>query len=63
MKYVEQVLQPGETVAYATSLHWLVYLRPIVLLVLSGLLVVVLGRSGYTRLRGRASRSRHTENG
>ena len=24
MKYVEQVLQPGETVAYATSLHWLV---------------------------------------
>ena len=40
MKYVEQVLQPGETVAYATSLHWLVYLRPIVLLVLSVLSLI-----------------------
>ena len=35
MKYVEQVLQPGETVIYATSLHWLVYLRAIVLLLLA----------------------------
>jgi uncharacterized membrane protein YdbT with pleckstrin-like domain len=35
MKYVEQVLQPGETVIYATSLHWLVYLRAIVLLILA----------------------------
>jgi uncharacterized membrane protein YdbT with pleckstrin-like domain len=34
MKYVEQVLQPGETVVYATSLHWLVYLKAIVLLLL-----------------------------
>ena len=35
MKYVEQVLQPGETVTYATSLHWLVYLRAIVLMTLA----------------------------
>ena len=35
MKYVEQVLQPGETVVYATSLHWLVYLRAVVLLVVA----------------------------
>src|SRR5947199_1684299 len=35
MKYVEQVLQPGETVVYATSLHWLVYLRAVVLLILA----------------------------
>jgi uncharacterized membrane protein YdbT with pleckstrin-like domain len=35
MKYVEQVLQPGETVIYATSLHWLVYLRAIMLLILA----------------------------
>jgi uncharacterized membrane protein YdbT with pleckstrin-like domain len=35
MKYVEQVLQPGETVIYATSLHWLVYLRPILLVALA----------------------------
>jgi uncharacterized membrane protein YdbT with pleckstrin-like domain len=35
MKYVEQVLQPGEKVIYATSLHWLVYLRSILLLILA----------------------------
>ena len=35
MKYVEQVLQPGETLIYATSLHWLVYLRALVLLILA----------------------------
>jgi uncharacterized membrane protein YdbT with pleckstrin-like domain len=35
MKYVEQVLQPGEKVTYATSLHWLVYLRAIVLMILA----------------------------
>jgi uncharacterized membrane protein YdbT with pleckstrin-like domain len=41
MKYVEQVLQPGETVTYATSLHWLVYLRAIVLLILAILCLIV----------------------
>jgi uncharacterized membrane protein YdbT with pleckstrin-like domain len=35
MKYVERVLQPGETIVYLTSLHWLVYARAVVLLVLS----------------------------
>src|SRR4029077_3646405 len=40
MKYVEQVLQPGETVTYATSLHWLVYLRAILLLILAGLTLI-----------------------
>jgi len=40
MKYVEQVLQPGETVTYATSLHWLVYLRAMVLLILALLVLV-----------------------
>lgn len=35
MKYVEQVLQPGETVTYATSLHWLVYLRAMLLMILA----------------------------
>jgi uncharacterized membrane protein YdbT with pleckstrin-like domain len=35
MKYVEQVLQPGEKLIYATSLHWLVYLRSILLLILA----------------------------
>jgi uncharacterized membrane protein YdbT with pleckstrin-like domain len=40
MKYVEQVLQPGETVTYATSLHWLVYLRAILLLILALLCLI-----------------------
>src|SRR5580700_49321 len=35
MKYVERVLQPGETVVYLTSLHWLVYCRAVLLLVLA----------------------------
>ncbi len=41
MKYVEQVLQPGETVVYATSLHWLVYLRAVVLLILAVAFLIV----------------------
>ena len=40
MKYVEQVLQPGETVTYATSLHWLVYLRSVLLVVLALLALI-----------------------
>ncbi len=43
MKYVEQVLQPGETVIYATSLHWLVYLRAIVLLVIALICLLLAG--------------------
>jgi uncharacterized membrane protein YdbT with pleckstrin-like domain len=35
MKYVERVLQPGETVVYLTSLHWLVYSRAALLLLLA----------------------------
>jgi uncharacterized membrane protein YdbT with pleckstrin-like domain len=40
MKYVERVLQPGETVVYTTSLHWLVYLRAVLLLVLALILLI-----------------------
>ncbi|HZU91564.1 MAG TPA: PH domain-containing protein [Stellaceae bacterium] len=35
MSYVSRVLQPGETVVYATTLHWLIYLRAIVLLIVA----------------------------
>jgi len=35
MGYVERVLQPGETIVYATSLHWLIYLRALVLLLIA----------------------------
>jgi uncharacterized membrane protein YdbT with pleckstrin-like domain len=33
MRYVRQVLQPGETVVYATKLHWLIYVQTISLLI------------------------------
>jgi uncharacterized membrane protein YdbT with pleckstrin-like domain len=50
MKYVTRVLQPDETVVYATTLHWLVYFRAFVLLLIGvGLLVgsgFVAGRAG-----------------
>ncbi len=41
MKYVDRVLQPGETVVYATSLHWLIYARAVVIAILA--LVVFIG--------------------
>ncbi len=44
MKYVERVLQPGETVIYLTSLHWLVYSRAALLLVLGLACFVASGR-------------------
>jgi uncharacterized membrane protein YdbT with pleckstrin-like domain len=37
MSYVRNVLQPGETVRYSTTIHWIVYLPGLLLLVLSGL--------------------------
>jgi uncharacterized membrane protein YdbT with pleckstrin-like domain len=37
MSYVTSVLQPGETVRYATTIHWIIYLPGLLLLVLSGL--------------------------
>jgi uncharacterized membrane protein YdbT with pleckstrin-like domain len=40
MKYVEQVLQPGETLTYATSLHWLVYFRAIMVFVLAAICLI-----------------------
>ena len=40
MKYVTRVLQPDETVVYATTLHWLVYFRSVVMLLIGiGLIV------------------------
>jgi len=35
MKYVRRVLLPGETIVYETGLHWLVYLRAIILFVVA----------------------------
>jgi uncharacterized membrane protein YdbT with pleckstrin-like domain len=41
MRYVERVLQPGETVIYTTSLHWLVYLKAIAMLILALICLIV----------------------
>lgn len=38
MRYVTRVLQPGETIVYATKLHWFVYLWAILMLVICLLL-------------------------
>jgi uncharacterized membrane protein YdbT with pleckstrin-like domain len=43
MKYVERVLQPGETVVYLTRLHWLLYARAVVLLALSFVCLIAWG--------------------
>ncbi|HEY3912116.1 MAG TPA: PH domain-containing protein [Stellaceae bacterium] len=39
MRYVSRVLQPGETVVYETTLHWLIYLRAILALIVCLILV------------------------
>src|SRR5438034_5470743 len=40
MSYVAQVLQPGETVLYATKLHWWIYLPAIGPLLLAAALAI-----------------------
>ena len=39
MRYVRKVLQPGETVVYATKLHWLIYVNTILLAIACVVLV------------------------
>jgi len=38
MRYVIRILQPGETIVYDTKLHWLIYMRTILLLIISAFL-------------------------
>jgi uncharacterized membrane protein YdbT with pleckstrin-like domain len=45
MRYVTRVLQPGETVVYATKLHWFVYLRALLLLIIC---VILAGAALFT---------------
>src|SRR4051812_46178230 len=33
--YVQSVLQPGESVAFTSNIHWLIYLRPFVLAIVA----------------------------
>ena len=43
MKYVNRVLQPGETVIAATRLHWLIFLPAIILLLIALALIATSG--------------------
>ncbi len=51
MKYVERVLQPGETLIYLTSVHWLVYFRAMVLLVLALVCLIASGAVAMPELK------------
>jgi len=42
MRYIDHILQPGETVAYTTTLHWIVYL-PLIGLWLLALIAMTVG--------------------
>lgn len=50
MRYIDQILQPGETVAYTTTLHWVVYLPAIGLWLLSFVALTVGGALGPVSL-------------
>ena|SRR5581483_6470222 len=43
MRYIDEILQPGETLAYSGRLHWIVYVPAIVLLLLA---VIALTQAG-----------------
>jgi uncharacterized membrane protein YdbT with pleckstrin-like domain len=43
MSYIQKVLQPGETLIYRTRLHWLIYGRAILLL----LIAIACAAAGY----------------
>ena len=45
MSYIKHVLQPGETVGYKGSVHWILYLPPIILAVV-GVVVAAAGPAG-----------------
>jgi uncharacterized membrane protein YdbT with pleckstrin-like domain len=45
MKYVQRVLQPGETVAHQAHLHWLIFLHAIGLLAVA--IAVLIGEASY----------------
>jgi uncharacterized membrane protein YdbT with pleckstrin-like domain len=40
MRYVTRVLQPGETIVYSTKLHWFLYWRAILLLIVCVILAI-----------------------
>ena len=49
-RYIDYILQPGETVAYTTTLHWVVYLPAIGLWLLAFIALMVGGALGPASL-------------
>ncbi|HKW35449.1 MAG TPA: PH domain-containing protein [Candidatus Acidoferrum sp.] len=47
MGYIEQNLIPGETVLYKTRLHWIVFMRPLIVGLLLGSIGLVFTVGGY----------------
>jgi len=47
MRYIERILQPGETVLYSGTIHWVIYV-PAILLSLIALTLLTLVKSGPT---------------
>src|SRR5215470_17635715 len=50
MRYIDHILQPDETVAYTTTLHWVVYLPAIALWLLAFIALTVGGALGPVSL-------------
>jgi uncharacterized membrane protein YdbT with pleckstrin-like domain len=46
MKYVERVLQPGETVQYLSTIHWVVYVPSLLFLIVGAIGFAFLVKSG-----------------
>src|SRR4249920_1377159 len=50
MRYIDHILQPGETVAYTTTLHWIVYLPAMGLWLLAFVVLAAGGAAGPVAL-------------
>jgi uncharacterized membrane protein YdbT with pleckstrin-like domain len=54
MRYVTRVLQPGETLVYATKLHWIIYCWAILLLIIC---IILAGAAWYMADNSNVSRA------
>jgi uncharacterized membrane protein YdbT with pleckstrin-like domain len=50
MKYVERVLQPGETVQYRSTIHWIIYVPSFLFFIVGAIGVALLANSGTNPL-------------
>ena len=50
MKYVERVLQPGESVQYLSTIHWIIYVPSFLFFMVAAFGVAVLVKSGSNPL-------------